>query len=70
MAFSSDVISIEKNGAVATVWLDRAEKFNALSTEVWSAIPLALNEVVADGEMRAIIFSHTRKIQPRLWTKN
>ena len=57
MAFSSDVISIEKNGAVATVWLDRAEKFNALSTEVWSAIPLALNEVVADGEMRAIIFA-------------
>ncbi len=57
MAFSSDVVSIEKNGAVATLWLDRAEKFNALTPEVWKSIPLALNELANDTEVRAVLFA-------------
>ena len=57
MAFSSDVISIEKNGAVGTLWLDRPDKFNALSPAVWAAIPEALNALLADSEIRAIIFA-------------
>ena len=35
--FSSDVMSIEKNGPVGTIWLDRPEKFNALSQAFWLA---------------------------------
>ena len=57
MAFSSDVISIQKNGAVATLWLDRAEKFNALTPAVWKSIPLALNELANDTEVRAVLFA-------------
>jgi len=57
MAFSSDVVSIEKNGAVGTLWLDRPDKFNALSPAVWAAIPEALNALLADSEIRAIIFA-------------
>jgi len=57
MAFSSDVISIEKNGAVGTLWLDRPDKFNALSPAVWAAIPDALDALAADSEIRAIIFA-------------
>ena len=57
MAFSSDVVSIEKNGAVGTLWLERPDKFNALTPAVWAAIPDALNALVADSEIRAIIFA-------------
>ena len=55
MAFSSDVVSIEKNGAIGTLWLDRPEKFNALTPALWAAIPEALNELAADADIRAII---------------
>ena len=43
MSFSSNVLSIEKQGQVGIVWLDREAKYNALSTELWSAIPSALD---------------------------
>ena len=57
MAFSSDVVSIEKNGAVGTLWLDRPAKFNALTPALWGAIPEALNDLAADPDIRAIIFA-------------
>ena len=55
MDFSSDVITIEKTGAVATIWLDRPEKYNALSEPFWLAIPEALKSVEADTDIRSII---------------
>jgi enoyl-CoA hydratase len=57
MAFSSEVLSIDKQGAVGMLWLDRADKFNALSTELWSALPDALNELAADTQIGAIILA-------------
>tara|TARA_B110000090_G_scaffold99646_1_gene112120 strand:- start:585 stop:1412 length:828 start_codon:yes stop_codon:yes gene_type:complete len=57
MAFTSDVVSIEKNGAVGTLWLDRPAKFNALTPALWGAIPEALSELAADPEIRAVIFA-------------
>jgi enoyl-CoA hydratase len=53
--FSSDVITIEKTGAVATIWLDRPEKYNALSEPFWLAIPEALKSIEADTDIRSII---------------
>ena len=57
MAFSSNVLSIEKKGAVGTLWLDRPEKRNALSTELWQALPDALDALASDDEVRAIVFA-------------
>jgi len=57
MTFSSDVLSIERAGAVATLWLDRPEKRNALSRAVWQAIPEALDDLAADDGVRAIILA-------------
>ena len=57
MAFSSEVLSIEKQGAVGILWLDRGDKYNALSTELWSAIPIALDELAADNQIGAIILA-------------
>ena len=55
MDFSSDVITIEKTGAVGTIWLDRPDKYNALSEPVWLAIPEALKSLEADADIRSII---------------
>ena len=57
MAFISEVLSIEKQGAVGILWLDRADKYNALSTELWSALPNALNELAADNQIGAIVLA-------------
>lgn len=57
MTFSSDVLSIEKQDAVAIVWLDREEKYNAMSSAVWLAIPQALEEVVSDSDVGAVIIA-------------
>ncbi|WP_299074578.1 enoyl-CoA hydratase-related protein [uncultured Paraglaciecola sp.] len=57
MSFSSNVISIEKQGQVGIVWLDREAKYNALSTELWSAIPGALNALCEDSEIGSIVFT-------------
>ena len=57
MTFSSDVISIERSGPVATLWLDRPEKRNAINTALWEAIPQALDAIASDDEVRAIVFA-------------
>lgn len=55
MHFSSDVITIEKTGAVGTIWLDRPDKYNALSEPFWLAIPEALKSLETDADIRSII---------------
>lgn len=57
MGFSSDVLSIEKQNAVAIVWLDREEKYNAMSSAVWLAIPQALEEIVSDSDVGAAVIA-------------
>lgn len=57
MAFFSNVLTIEKTGPVGTLWLDRPEKRNAISTEVWQALPDALSELASDDELGAIVFA-------------
>lgn len=57
MGFSSDVLSIEKQNAVAIVWLDREEKYNAMSSAVWLAIPQALEEIVSDSDIGALVIA-------------
>ena len=57
MSFSSKVLSIEKQGQVGIVWLDRETKYNALSTELWSAIPHALDALCEDTGIGAIIIA-------------
>ena len=50
-------ISLEKSGSVGTLWLDRKDKYNALSTELWSAIPEALDKLVSDEAIKVIILA-------------
>ena len=57
MAFVSDVLAIEKQGAVGILWLDRPEKYNAMSTELWLSFSAALDELLADKEIAAIVLA-------------
>ena len=55
MDFSSEVVSIEKNGGVGTIWLDRPDKYNALNEAFWLAIPEALSALEADEDIRVVL---------------
>jgi enoyl-CoA hydratase len=57
MAFSSDVLSVERNGPVGTLWLDRPEKRNAMIHEMWTGIPGAIAELSGDPEIGAIVLA-------------
>jgi enoyl-CoA hydratase len=57
MAFSSNVLSIERSGPVGTLWLDRAEKRNAMSAEMWTALPAAMAELGSDPDVRAVVLA-------------
>jgi enoyl-CoA hydratase len=50
-------LTIERTGAVATLWLDRPEKLNALNRALWSAIPAAVATLDADPEVRVIVLA-------------
>ncbi len=54
-SFTSDVLDVEADGHVATVWLDRAEKRNALGPAFWADLPRVMAAVAAEPEVRAVV---------------
>ena len=44
-------LTIERDGAVARLWLDRPEKLNALHRALWDSIPAAVASLDADPEV-------------------
>lgn len=48
-------LEIEKSGHVATLWLNRPEKLNALSEDMWADIPHAVSKLDEDEGVRAIL---------------
>jgi enoyl-CoA hydratase len=55
MDFTSDVISIEKDGHIATVWLNRPDKLNAMNLPMWDDLPRAMEAVGTDPDVRVVI---------------
>lgn len=51
----STLIEVTRAGAVATVWINRPEKLNALNGELWDAIPQAVTELDGDNSVRVIL---------------
>lgn len=51
----SETIDVERNGAVATVILDRPEKLNALTRAMWQALGEAIGRLSADESLRCIV---------------
>ncbi|MBT8213820.1 MAG: crotonase/enoyl-CoA hydratase family protein [Acidimicrobiia bacterium] len=53
----STVLSVERDGHVAVLWLDRAEKRNAMGTELWVDLPVIMDALGADPDVRAIVIA-------------
>jgi enoyl-CoA hydratase len=48
-------ITVERSDHVAVVWLDRSEKLNALSPEMWAEIPSVVSQLGNDPEVRVLV---------------
>jgi enoyl-CoA hydratase len=56
-SFTSEVLAIEVDGHVATLWLDRAEKRNAMGPDFWSDLPRAMVALGSDPDLRAVVIA-------------
>jgi enoyl-CoA hydratase len=54
-SFSSDVLTIEADGPVAILWLDRPEKRNAMGPAFWSDLPRAMAAIGSDPALRVVV---------------
>ena len=48
-------IQLERSGPVATVWLDRADKRNAMDADMMTELAAALDEIGADRGVRVVV---------------
>jgi enoyl-CoA hydratase len=53
--FASDVLTIEVDDHVATLWLDRPDKRNAMGPAFWNDLPLAMEAIGSEPEIRAVV---------------
>ena len=56
-SFRSDVFTIELDGHVATLWLDRPEKRNAMGPAFWDDLPVAMAAISGDPAVRAVVIA-------------
>ena len=54
-SFSSEVFTVEVDGHVATLWLDRPEKRNAMGPAFWDDLPVAMAAIGGDPSIRAVV---------------
>ena len=52
----NDLVSVDINGPIATVVLNRPDKLNALNKQMWSMVGNAFNELNEMDNIRCIVF--------------
>jgi enoyl-CoA hydratase len=57
MSFSSEVLTLEVDEHVATLWLDREEARNAMGSALWRDLPLAAKAVESDPNIRVLVIA-------------
>ena len=55
MTTTSEVLTVESAGDVATLWLDRPAKRNAMGPAFWSDLPAMMGELGDDPGVRAVV---------------
>jgi enoyl-CoA hydratase len=53
----SEVLSVERSGAVATLWLDRPEARNAMGPDLWHDLPVVVAGLSEDEAVRAVVLA-------------
>jgi enoyl-CoA hydratase len=51
------VLSVEREGHVATLWLDRPDARNALGPAFWAELPVAVAALADDDDVRAVVLA-------------
>ncbi|HET9048096.1 MAG TPA: enoyl-CoA hydratase/isomerase family protein [Chiayiivirga sp.] len=54
---SHELIQIEHNGAIATLWLNRPDKHNAFDEHLIAAITNGLDQLAADARVRVVVLA-------------
>ena len=57
MTFTSNVLTLEFNEHIATLWLDRVEARNAMGRDLWVDLPRAAEAIAANSETRVLIIA-------------
>lgn len=57
MNFSSSVLTLELTEHIATLWLNRPEKRNAMSREMWMDLGRAMAEIGSNADVRAVVIA-------------
>ena len=57
MTLSSDVLSLEVNGHVGTLWLDRESARNAIGSALWRGLPMAAAEIASNPSIRVVVLA-------------
>ena len=52
---TSEVLTVERDGHVAVLWLDSPERRNAMGPALWTDLPAAMQELAEDDEVRAVV---------------
>jgi enoyl-CoA hydratase len=55
--FASPVLTLEVDGAVATLWLDDPERRNALGPAFWDDLPRAMAAIDESPDVRAVVLA-------------
>lgn len=53
----SDVLTLERDGHVATLWLDRPAQRNAMGPAFWADLPVAMAELDDAPEVRVVVLA-------------
>jgi enoyl-CoA hydratase len=53
----SPVLTVERDEHVVTLWLDRPEQRNALGADFWRDMPLVMEELSDDPDVRAVVIA-------------
>ncbi len=51
----TELVQVTREGGVATVWLNRPERMNAMSLAMWDALAATMAEVNADPDLRCLL---------------
>lgn len=54
---SSEVLTLERDGPLGILWLDRPERLNAMGPAFWEDLPRMMADLGEDGEVQAVVIT-------------